>query len=255
MPNQIKNFRHWGWEVMRTAIKISHPSSRVMAIILFIIALVSAGIGIYLKIANQNVIGINDAVFFIILGFCFFIILFIISPWEVYKNDISNLNEQLESTRQIVSLCNKQKIELLNNPSTHIFAQIKKIILIHSTKEDKSYAQIDIYILNGSIFELDYDVHFKETELTVQHVNLGNLTILPTIYQKGTDKLGIGSFNITTIRQELAGRVIDDLYSNNKPIYSTWRFHMFIKVQLDQQSKEGEYVPEWDGIIDRRWEW
>jgi len=158
-------------------------------------------------------------------------------------------------SRRLLDTEAQQRRHLLEHPSAHVAVIVKKIILAEASMEKANIAEVRLYVMNGSVFEIDYDVGFKETELAVDHVNIPLVT-RPVLYGKGADKLGIGSLSSEmTIRQPLGGEVADMLYKPEKMVYSQWKFHVMLTLKFDGQQKTHEYTPEWDGVIDRRWKW
>ena len=171
------------------------------------------------------------------------------------ENELSKLKNRLEEFAPLLKIQNDEKRQLLDHPYRYVAMLVKKITLCHSAKENTSYLNVQLYIVNGSMFELGYGLRFGETEFTINLISFGNgrLTITPTVSQKGADKLGIGSLSETTIQQTLGGNLADTLYSQDKKSsYSIWKFHIFLTLEFDGQTKEWEYSPQWDGVLDRK---
>lgn len=183
-----------------------------------------------------------------VFNFCF------IFPFKKYQQDTDALRQELKGVARLVELEETQRKLLLDNPSVYVQVFVRKIILYQSSIEHTNFAEIALYIVNGSIFPLDYDLELKETELTADKVSLNRLSTLPSLYRKGAERLEAGRVqNSTLIRQPLSGDIVDYVYNQNKAIYSQWKLCVFLTIKFEGHSKQHKYTPEWDGVIDRKY--
>ncbi len=235
-----------GWWKMFS--KKHHVQASDLLWLISLIAFVLSVIGVFTLGDKENhFLRITSMVGLIIIGAVYLWHMAVQIPAEMFK-------EVREESKSLLDLQSTQKRLLLDNPSVYVQVLVKRIILFQSSTEHTNYAEVELYIMNGSIFPLEYEIELKETELTADHVSLNKLSSLPFVYKKGPEKLEEGRLQRSTvIRQTLGGDIADCLYKPDKAIYSQWRLHLFLTIKFEGHSKPHEYALEWDGVIDRNY--
>jgi len=187
-----------GWWKMFS--KKHHVQASDLLWLISLIAFVLSVIGVFTIGDKENYfLRITSMVGLIIIGAVYLWHMGVRIPAEMFK-------EVREESKSLLDLQSTQKRLLLDNPSVYVQVLVKRIVLFQSSTEHTNYAEVKLYIMNGSIFPLEYEIELKETELTADHVSLNKLSALPFVYKKGAEKLEAGRLQSSTvIRQTLGG--------------------------------------------------
>jgi cytoplasmic iron level regulating protein YaaA (DUF328/UPF0246 family) len=206
----FKEWAHYLGRWARMSLKLFSPTSRFWAIISSTMTFVGGVIWLLSKL-NQTKLGniadlaflFSSVIFWIGIGIAVFLVLFVI-PYRLNRDDkvaitqfwqkqINELNNQIADISSIRVLRNTQLANLQSGAS-QITISVKRLLVWHSVKTQKSYAEVAFYVFNGNIFDLPSPSYqFKESFISIENNPEIPTGDLPQVSNKGGDRLGASS--------------------------------------------------------------
>lgn len=185
------------------------------------------------------------------VSFSFSIIIFIFYiPYKINKEDKEHYNKQIEQLKPLIISRDTHLLDLQNRNNSYISIKTKRGCIWNSIKTSIKYAEVEFYVINGNIFDVDVDYQFKESTMNIeneQDVSVG----VPNISNKGGDILGAASIADLTIRQPLTEPLFALLDNARKAKFVIWKFHFILKVNGKDFSGDVEWVDTHDSIRER----
>lgn len=178
--------------------------------------------------------------------------------WHFFIEIPSEMFEQVkESVRSLKMLEDSQKREFLDTshaPQTYLNIWIKRIILYKpQARTGTPYANIEMYISNGSIFTIsDFEIECNKTRINLNNQGEELLGSKPFVGEGKPNKLNAGCLNYqVTIEQPLTLDMLEALCKPSEHVLTRWKFDLKLQFAYDGQKKEAQYFPEWEGFHGR----
>lgn len=184
---------------------------------------------------------------------CLVVCVILITAWAVglmpywgmreMKRDVDEELAGLSSLRQ---LRDRQRSELKANPNRWVDVTVKRITL-----SEESYADVEFYITNRSVYDLEFTWEFKETHVSIEEPARRELKKLPQM-PKHLSRLAADSISDgVCIRQELDANLLSSLRNAVRAKVVLWGFHVVVSIKFDGDvGGEQGYYPTWEGIHD-----
>lgn len=228
------------WKVISQKHKVSLANfGWAVSVILFILTI----IGI-VTLDSNSVYLLPARILFGLLCILYFWYFFVQIPAEMFEQ------ERLKS-RGLLDLQSTQRMALnqKNSPPQQYLNFIVNRITLYKPQKDKPYADVELYLSNGTVFSLDFEIQVSKTILNINNTGEHALTTKPTDVERRPDKLNAGCLNNQiSFKQELPEQLLNDLWNMGKHTSARWKFEVKIRFNGEiGQTPEYIYNPQWEG--------
>ncbi len=156
-----------------------------------------------------------------------------------------------QESSDLLTLRNTQKTALLQKsvaPQQYLNFVVRRITL-HRPQKDTPYAVVELYLSNGTVFNLDFSLTCGKTKLSINNSGEHSLVTEPKVKETRPDKLNQGCLNNQIVLEQVLNLAqLDELWVEGKHTLARWVFE--IKIQYNGeigQSPQQVYYPDWEG--------